>query len=64
MTPFLVRFAQRLPDVPQHPLRYDSARQVSQILVNGAWVDAADAAEQELCSTRVTKMAPETTDDQ
>lgn len=37
-TPFLLRFAKALPEIPFRSLRYDKTRQVLQVFVAGAWV--------------------------
>lgn len=62
--PFLLRFAQRLPDIPDRPLRYDAARQLGQILVEGRWVDSLDVSFGPEVETLCTKVDKETTDDQ
>jgi hypothetical protein len=62
--PFVFRFAQRMMDIPYHALRYDTARQISEVLVNGRWVDSPDAFAELTASTRVTKVQRETTDDE
>lgn len=62
--PFVFRFAQPLPSVPRHVLRYDRTRQISQVLVNGRWIDSPDASEEPTASTRHTRVQAETTDDE
>jgi hypothetical protein len=62
--PFVFRFAERLPEVVRSPLRYDSARQISQALVGSKWVDSPDASAGSMPSTRCTKVKAETTDDE
>ena len=62
--PFIVRFGEPIEEHPMRPLRYDAPRQIAQVLVNGAWVDTPDATGEVESSTRVTKTARETTDDQ
>lgn len=64
LKPFLLRFAEPLPETTPQKLRYDVARQVAQVLVNGSWVDTPDALDSAMHSTRVTKVVAETTDDQ
>lgn len=63
LSPFIVRFAQALPCTPQCALRYDRQRQLSQILVDGMWVDVPDAPVDAWRSTMLTKVRAETTDD-
>lgn len=62
--PFVYHFAQRLPEMPHHRLRYDTARQVSQVLVDGRWVDSPNASVALTSSTRFTRVPGETTDDE
>ena len=61
--PFVFRFAQPLVDAPRHPLRYDAARQISQVLIDGKWFDTPDASVEPIASTRITKVQSETQDD-
>lgn len=63
LVPFLFRFAQPLPDVPNHVLRYDTMRQVSQVLIHGFWIDSPDAPGEPPGLTRQTRIQAETTDD-
>lgn len=63
MTPFLARFAEPLKQIPLCAVRYDAERQVTQVRVEGAWVDAPDAPAQAFRNTRSTKVLAETTDD-
>jgi hypothetical protein len=63
MTPFILRFAQRLPEVAVQALRYDSSRDVSQVLVDDRWVDAPDARGGHMSDTRITRVLAETQDD-
>ncbi len=64
MTPFLFRFAQLIPDEPLPLLRYDAVRQLSQVFIDGEWIDAADYGGDVAKYSRVTRTKPETTDDQ
>ncbi len=62
--PFLLRFARPIPKELSLPFRYDSARQVGQVLEDGQWIDTPDASEGFMASTRKTAVAQETLDDQ
>lgn len=62
--PFICLFAQKLPELPNQWLRYDAGRQISQVFVDGAWVDTCDAPGAISASSRVTKLDRETTDDE
>ena len=62
--PFLARFGEPMEDRPLRPLRYDASRQIAQVLVDETWMDTPDATGEVEASTRMTKIAPETTDDQ
>jgi hypothetical protein len=63
--PFVARFAERLDEAPLRTLRYDPQRQVSQVLVEGRWVDTLEAhLKTQPPGTRVTRVGGETTDDQ
>jgi hypothetical protein len=62
MVPFLLRFARPVPSNPRHAFRYDAARQLSQVLVDGVWVDSPDAGDL-LSGTVVTEVRTETTDE-
>lgn len=62
--PFLFHFAQQIPTAPQHPLRYDAARQISQVLVHDIWIDSPDAPGEPPGLTRQTRIQAETTDDE
>lgn len=61
-SPFIARFATALDAQMVEILRYDVDRQVSQVLIEGVWVDAVNAP---ACmgGTRMTKVTHETTDD-
>jgi len=62
--PFVFRFAQPLPSVPRRILRYDKTRQISQVLMDGYWIDSPDATEGSTAFSRETRIANETTDDE
>jgi len=62
--PFILRFATPIGHAVHETLRYDEMRQLSQILVGGVWLDAATARQPGGCSTRLTKVHQETTDDE
>lgn len=62
--PFIFRYAAPIPHAPLHTLRYDHERQISQVLVEGQWVDAIDVRMPDARSTRITRVALESTDDQ
>ncbi len=62
-TPFLLRFAKVLPEIPRRSLRYDETRQVLQVFVDGAWVDAPDADIEIMRDSRFTRVRPETHDE-
>ena len=55
--------ASRVADTTAEPVRYDAARQVTQVRVDGDWVDARKAPRR-AGMTRVTKVQNETTDDE
>lgn len=61
--PLLLRFAEPLPETVCERLRYDEERQISQIEVNGIWIDTPGAASEVQSTTRVTRVQAETTDD-
>jgi hypothetical protein len=60
--PFIVRYAELSAEVPTHTFRYDSERQLSQVLVDGRWIDSPEAF-LEPPGTHHTKVGGETTDD-
>lgn len=62
--PFVFRFAERIDGSPSHTLRYDESRQITQVFIDGTWVDTPDAPGHVTASTRITKVHSETTDDQ
>ncbi len=61
--PFVCRFAEALPADEAPPLRYDPIRHVSQVCLEGVWVDAVDAGGDLFGNTRKTAVVSETTDD-
>jgi hypothetical protein len=63
MLPFSVRFAEPIIQLDARPIRYDANRQISEVLVNGRWIDAPDAPAVDLPVSRLTRVARETTDD-
>jgi hypothetical protein len=62
--PFLFRFAEPIPEAPLLPVRYDGRRQLSQVLVDGRWVDSPDVSVEVMRATRFTRVARETSDDE
>lgn len=62
--PFIAAFSYLLPSDSRRALRYDEARQQSQVLANGVWIDAAAFIGEIGPNTRMTKVAQETTDDE
>lgn len=62
LTPFLLRFSEPLPAQAPVRMKYDSARQVSLVAVNGQWVDAI-ASNAFAGGTLITRVQAETTDD-
>lgn len=63
VVPFLLRFARLLPEMSYPPLRYDAARQVSQALIDGKWVDALDTDVEVMRESTFTRVRPETHDE-
>lgn len=61
--PFITTFATPLEHAKPQALRYDLCRQLSEIRVGQAWVDAANAFISTEGGTRFTKVAQETSDD-
>jgi len=61
--PLIVRFASRLRDDREETLRYDGARQVSQMWNGSEWVDTNSARRAVAPETLVTKVHQETTDE-
>ncbi|PYV70346.1 MAG: hypothetical protein DMG96_31480 [Acidobacteria bacterium] len=62
--PFLLRFAERIPQSARSALRYDPQRQIAQVRVSGQWVDTPDSAIESGHATRKTAVYQETTDDE
>ena len=62
--PFLLRFAEPIPDSPRSAFRYVPERQIAQVNVNGHWVDTPDAIGEPGHATRKTAVHQETTDDE
>jgi hypothetical protein len=62
LLPFISRFATLLPKRSVDRVRYDTARQVSQIYTDGAWRDVLGVQRTEI-GTRMTKQSNESTDD-
>lgn len=62
--PFIIRFATPIEGSEPQPLRYDTNRQISQLLVDGLWLDATNAGITAGGSTRITRVQNETTDDE
>jgi hypothetical protein len=63
MRPFILQFGQPLSPDRGYAVRYDSSRQVSQVLLNDKWVDAVNAPDRCGRATRETEVRAETTDD-
>ncbi|MFL6605749.1 MAG: hypothetical protein ACJ8R9_31105 [Steroidobacteraceae bacterium] len=64
LMPFSLRFSRRIPLQPPPPLRYDETRQLSQVLVDGAWVDCVEARSVAESMSRETRVRGETRDDE
>jgi hypothetical protein len=62
--PFLMRFAKPIGEPSSSVLRYDTARQITQVLQNGQWVDTPDSSDEITGVTRKTAVQQETTDDE
>lgn len=64
VSPFLLRFGERLQPQSHTHSRQDLLRQITQVEVDGAWVDAVDVHDVILdTGTRLTDVKRETTDD-
>ena len=61
--PFLFQFALPLSQPPTYPIRYDAVRQISQVQVDGKWIDTVDASIDLGPSTKITFVQSETQDD-
>ncbi len=64
LEPLVMRFSEPIRRTKAPLARYDTARSVVQVLVDGNWIDAPDAFGTVVGSTRTTKINNETTDDQ
>jgi hypothetical protein len=62
--PFIFQFAKPLDGTTARILRYDAQRQLSQVLVDGQWVDGSEAHNETAAETRLTRVRAETTDDE
>ena len=64
-SPFILLFAEPIPSSPEVPFRYDVSRQIGEVLIAGAWVDAVDTKGSIHASdkTLITEVKKETTDD-
>jgi hypothetical protein len=61
--PFLMHFAEAIPDRKRHKIRYDASRQISQVFIDGRWIDSSDALAEDQNDTTITATRNETTDD-
>lgn len=61
--PFLLRFAKPIPELSYPSLRYDPVRQISQVFVDGHWIDAVDADVEAVRESTFTRVRPETHDE-
>lgn len=61
--PFIAGFATPIGHAPLQTMRYDEHRQLSQVLINNVWIDAANTQVPEMGSTKTTKVFQETSDD-
>lgn len=65
MVPFLVRRSEPMSQQPtRRRLRYDPLRQITQVEVEGRWVDSPDLSNDAGAGTRLTRVRAETTDDE
>lgn len=62
--PFLVRRSEPMSEPARRRLRYDTFRQVTQVELNGRWIDAPDLPGDAGAGTRITRVKAETTDDE
>jgi len=62
MVPFLFRFKEPIPECSR-TLRYNERRQISQVLVDGKWIDGSDPSAPSIASSKFTRVDRETTDD-
>lgn len=63
MIPLILRFANKIPASAPEVVRYDSQRQIAEVLDRGEWVDRLIVCGLE-ASTMVTMVNAESTDDQ
>lgn len=62
--PFLLRFADPIPDVAGLPFRYDPTRQLAQVKLSSGWIDVLDSPDVNTPNpTKITEIKGETTDD-
>lgn len=64
MVPFLVRRSEPMSQPARQRLRYDLLRQITQVEVEGRWVDSPDLSNDAGAGTRLTRVRAETTDDE
>lgn len=64
MVPFLVRRSEPMSQPARRRLRYDLLRQITQVEVEGRWVDSPDLSNDAGAGTRLTRVRAETTDDE
>jgi hypothetical protein len=64
MVPFLVRRSETMSQPARRRLRYDLLRQITQVEVEGRWVDSPDLSNDAGAGTRLTRVRAETTDDE
>jgi hypothetical protein len=62
--PFIFGYAEPLENIPTQILRYDKERQLSQVLVGDDWVNTIDARVDPSATTRLTRVRPETSDEE
>jgi hypothetical protein len=62
IVPFLFRFKEPIPE-RNRTLRYDTLRQISQVFVEGKWIDGHDRSAPPIGSSRFTRVDRETSDD-
>lgn len=63
VVPFLVRRSEPMSDPVRCRVRYNEVRQITEVELDGRWVDAADHPADLEAGTRVTNIRVETTDD-
>jgi hypothetical protein len=59
VTPFIVRYAERIPPSAESQFRYDAAKQLGQQFSAGKWGEIVEPPD----GTRFTAVSHETTDD-